>query len=63
MIGVMEEGKKKFLGIMFECCNIYKRVYVNKEGNAYEGRCPKCLAEVKVRIGVDGSDNRFFRAR
>lgn len=48
---------------MFECCNIYKRVYMNKEGNAYEGRCPKCYAEVKVRIGADGSDTRFFRAR
>jgi hypothetical protein len=48
---------------MFECCNIYRRVYINKEGNAYEGHCPKCFAEVKVRIGTDGSDTRFFRAR
>ena len=48
---------------MFECCNIYLRVYINKEGNAYEGCCPKCYAEVKVRIGNDGSDTRFFRAR
>ena len=59
----MKENQKKFLGIMFECCNIYKRVYVNKEGNAYEGRCPKCYAQVTVRIGSEGSDNRFFRAR
>ncbi len=48
---------------MFECCNIYQRIYVNKEGNAYEGRCPKCFAEVKALIGADGSDSRFFRAR
>ncbi len=48
---------------MFECCNIYRRVYINKEGNAYEGRCPKCYAEVKVRIGTGGSDTRFFRAQ
>ena len=48
---------------MFECCNIYQRVYINKERNAYEGRCPKCFTEVKVRIGTDGSDTRFFRAR
>jgi len=59
----MKETGKKFLGIMFECCNVYRRVYINKEGNAYEGRCPKCFAEVKVRIGTDGSDTRFFRAR
>jgi hypothetical protein len=61
--GIMEENSKKFLGIMFECCNIYRRVYINKEGNAYEGRCPKCYAEVKVRIGTGGSDTRFFRAQ
>lgn len=48
---------------MFECCNVYRRVYINKEGNAYEGRCPKCYAVVKVRIGADGSDTRIFRAR
>ena len=59
----MKETHKKFLGVMFECCNIYQRIYVNKEGNAYEGRCPKCFAEVKALIGVEGSDSRFFRAR
>ena len=54
---------KKFLGIMFECCNIYRRIYINKDGNAYEGRCPKCFGEVKVIIGRDGSEKRIFRAR
>ena len=61
--GVMKETQKKFLGIMFECCNIYQRIYLNKEGNAYEGHCPKCFAEVKALIGADGSASRFFRAR
>tara|TARA_B100000686_G_scaffold348489_1_gene439649 strand:- start:108 stop:287 length:180 start_codon:yes stop_codon:yes gene_type:complete len=59
----MTENNKKFLGIMFECCNIYRRIYINKEGNAYKGRCPKCFSEVEVRIGECGSDKRFFRAR
>ena len=58
----MQKGKK-FLGIMFECCNIYRRIYINKDGNAYEGRCPKCFGEVKVIIGRDGSEKRIFRAR
>jgi len=48
---------------MFECCNIYRRIYINKGGNAYEGRCPKCFAVVKVNIGPGGSDTRMFRAR
>ena len=57
------EKDKKFLGIMFECCNIYRRIYINKKGNSYEGRCPKCFAVVKVLIGPGGSENRMFRAR
>ena len=55
--------KNKFIGILFECCNIYRRVYVNKEKNDYRGRCPKCNGEVKVTIGPDGIDTRFFSAR
>lgn len=55
--------RKKFLGVLFECCKVYRRVYINKEKNAYEGRCPKCAAEVKVRIGTEGTESRFFTAR
>ena len=54
---------KKFLGILFECCNVYRRVYINKELNAYEGRCPQCYRKVKVLIAVDGTPQRFFTAR
>ena len=56
------ENEKKFLGIMFECCNIYRRIYINKGGNAYEGRCPKCFGQIKVAIGPHGTDKRIFRA-
>ncbi|MFQ5672844.1 MAG: hypothetical protein ACE5G9_07110 [Nitrospinales bacterium] len=55
--------KKKFLGVHFECCNVYRRIYVNKEQNAYEGRCPLCFRVVKIKIGEEGTDARFFRAR
>ncbi|MDA0692758.1 MAG: hypothetical protein O3A78_04020 [Nitrospinae bacterium] len=55
--------KKKFLGILFDCCNVYRRIYINKEKNAYEGRCPHCYREVRVLIGSDGSSSRFFNAR
>ena len=53
---------KKFLGVLFECCNVYLRIYINKERNAYEGRCPKCMRLLKVKIGPGGSDSRFFKA-
>jgi len=54
--------KRKFLGINFRCCNIYARIYVNKEGTAYDGRCPKCGKKVHVQIGGEGVSNRFFDA-
>jgi hypothetical protein len=55
--------RKPFLGIMFECCSIYSRIYKNKEGTAYVGHCPKCAKRLVVRIGPGGTDHRFFRAR
>ena len=55
--------ENKFIGILFECCNIYRRIYVNREKNAYEGKCPKCNREVKVKIGAEGTESRFFSAR
>lgn len=54
--------KRQFLGIIFECCNVYGRIYKNKEGTAYVGKCPKCLKQVSVKIGKGGTDNRFFKA-
>ncbi len=53
---------KKFIGINFQCCNVYKRIYINKDKNAYEGNCPKCYRKVKVLIGANGTDQRFFDA-
>ena len=55
--------KRKFLGVHFQCCNVYSRVYVNKEGTRYEGSCPRCGKRVEMKIGSGGTDNRFFSAR
>jgi PHP family Zn ribbon phosphoesterase len=53
---------RKFLGIHFVCCNIYVRIYRNKEKTAYEGRCPRCGKKVQVPIGAQGTGSRFFVA-
>ena len=53
--------KRQFLGIFFECCHVYGRIYKNKDGSAYVGRCPKCLRSVRVRVGGEGTSRRFFR--
>lgn len=47
---------------MFTCCNVYARIYKNKEGTAYVGRCPRCMRPVRINIGEGGVEARFFKA-
>jgi hypothetical protein len=53
---------RKFVGVHFTCCDTYTRVYINREGTAYDGRCPKCAKQVRLEIGPAGTDSRFFTA-
>jgi hypothetical protein len=56
-------GARRFVGVHFACCDVYMRVYVNRDRTAYEGNCPKCAKRVRLRIGPGGTDARFFTAR
>ena len=53
---------RRFVGIQFACCDVYTRVYVNRDETAYEGNCPRCLKPLRIRIGPGGTDHRFFTA-
>jgi len=53
------EGRQ-WLGIFFNCCHVYGRIYKDGSGRRYVGRCPSCAAEVTVPVGPGGTARRFF---
>ena len=55
--------QRPFIGVLFECCHVYTRVYANKERTAFVGWCPKCAKKLEVEISPTGSTERIFRAR
>jgi len=65
MFGMTSEqtGKKRpFIGMHFKCCNVYSRIYLNREGTAFVGWCPRCAAKVQVKVSPTGSRTKFFEA-
>ena len=54
--------RRRFVGIHFQCCRVYSRVYVNPEGTAYAGHCPLLRRKLILKIGPGGTDARFFTA-
>lgn len=54
---------RHFIGIHFECCNVYTRVYRREDQREYVGRCPNCLRIVRLRVGPGGTNARMFHAR
>ncbi len=54
---------RPWLGVNFECCGVYARIYRSADGVAYSGRCPRCLRPISMRVGQGGVSQRLFRAR
>ena len=52
--------ERPYLGVMFKCCKVYSRIYMNKQKTAFVGWCPRCAKPMRVKISPDGTDARFF---
>ena len=53
---------RKYLGVHFECCGVYQRIYLNKAETAFVGWCPRCTRRVEVKVSPTGTTDRFFSA-
>lgn len=53
---------RPWIGVLFECCGVYLRIFREPRIDRYEGRCPSCGRQVVVRVGSDGTSSRVFRA-
>jgi hypothetical protein len=53
---------RSWVGIRFDCCGVYTRVYRSSDGTAYRGSCPRCLRKIRLRVGEGGTSSRFFVA-
>jgi hypothetical protein len=60
--GSSDNASRPFVGVQFECCGIYARIYCNAARTAYVGNCPRCARKIEIKIGPGGSSSRFFTA-
>ena len=55
--------RRAFVGIHFTCCDVYTRVYIDRDRSAYTGNCPRCAKPIHIAVGAGGTNSRFFTAR
>jgi hypothetical protein len=61
--GPEEKKPRPFIGMHFDCCNVYRRIYLNRDGTAFFGHCSRCLRPVRLPVGPGGSSDKFWRAK
>ena len=57
-----DHAGRTWLGVYYECCASYSRVYRRPDETQYRGRCPECGASVSIRVGPNGVAARMLIA-
>jgi hypothetical protein len=55
-----QPASRPFIGVHFNCCGVYQRIYRSADGLRYEGRCPRCMRTIRFAVGQGGTDERYF---
>lgn len=55
-----KKEERPFIGVVFKCCKVYSRIYLNKQRTAFVGWCPRCAKQIRIKVSPDGTDSRFF---
>jgi hypothetical protein len=53
---------RRFIGVLFRCCHVYARIYLNAGKTAFVGHCPRCGGRLAIRVAPGGSRARFWTA-
>jgi hypothetical protein len=54
---------RPFLSILFDCCKVYQRIYLDPKTSAYTARCPRCMRSMEFKVGAGGTSERRFVVR
>lgn len=69
-MGANEEGRSETsararpsIGMLWKCCNVYSRVYLNHAQTHFAGNCPRCGARMRIAaVPADHTDTGFWTA-
>lgn len=57
-----EKNPRPHINVHFKCCNVYTCIYLNRQGTAFFGHCPRCTRPLTIKVGPGGSKSRFWTA-
>ncbi|MFH2056125.1 MAG: hypothetical protein ABIJ61_09215 [bacterium] len=55
-----KQEERPYIGIIFKCCKVYSRIYLNAQKTAFVGWCPRCARQVRFKVSPEGTADRFF---